>query len=400
LDEDDPSMNTDNVYISLKYLPEVKAIYGLSGTKVKAINRDMELARHWDILINFSDDMAFTWPGFDVRIIEDFKKHFPDGDGFVHYPDGSECGKILATMSIMDRRYYYRTRYIYHPDYTSLWCDNEATEVARKLNRYAYIDFSLFEHRHPAHGKAPADAQYRHTESFFHIDNAVYVRRETINFEIEKNVPVIEEIEKPASLVDGANCSLKRQPLLSILICTLPERLDMYRELWAELDRQIQALPEGTRDLIEIKCDPAPRGMVTTGAKRQSLLQRANGLFIIYHDDDDWPAPNYVVRILCCIICNPTVDCIGIEGFITTDGENKKEWSISRHHGSWFEEGNRYYRTPNHISPVKRSIALQAGFPDKTVGEDVDYSNAIFPHLKSDACIEGWIYHYRFKNRK
>jgi len=83
--------------------------------------------------------------GFDNIIREEFYKNL---DQFVHFPDGFTADR-LATMSIMGREYYNRFKYIYHPDYISLWCDNEAMEVAKMLGCYTYVDKNIFQHLHP-----------------------------------------------------------------------------------------------------------------------------------------------------------------------------------------------------------------------------------------------------------
>lgn len=153
-----------------------------SKSKVDAINRDInEFTYDWDILVNFSDDQIFTKRGFDDTIREQFYK---SPDQFIHFPDGF-TGDRLATMSIMDRKYYNRFNYIYHPDYKSLWCDNEAMEVAKILGCYSYVDQDIFKHLHPVWiGNHADDAQYRHTESYHPVDNATYLRRKQNNFDL------------------------------------------------------------------------------------------------------------------------------------------------------------------------------------------------------------------------
>jgi enamine deaminase RidA (YjgF/YER057c/UK114 family) len=49
-------------------------VYGTSKNKVDAINRDMDAFSkpHWDILVNMSDDMEFTYKGFDIDIRKEF----------------------------------------------------------------------------------------------------------------------------------------------------------------------------------------------------------------------------------------------------------------------------------------------------------------------------------------
>jgi glycosyltransferase involved in cell wall biosynthesis len=135
---------------------------------------------------------------------------------------------------------------------------------------------------------------------------------------------------------------------------------------------------------------------LTTGEKRNNLLNQASGDFIVFVDDDDDVDNNYVDEILKVIIENPNIDCIGINGLITFDGNRSKPWSISIQHGHWYETDEMYLRTPNHISPVRRSIALQAKFPDISYGEDMEYSKRILPMCKIEVCIDKPLYHYKY----
>ena len=144
----------------------IRTIQGDSKNKIHAVNRDIEKVTDWDILINTSDDMLFTQHGFDDIIRKDMADNFPDLDGFLHYNDGNQKSNV-CTMSIMGRKYYERFNYIYHPDYKSVWCDVEATEVAYMLGKYKYKgdDKILFKHLHPAWGLAEYDEQYRKSEN-------------------------------------------------------------------------------------------------------------------------------------------------------------------------------------------------------------------------------------------
>ena len=181
LDVDDTRMNDERVRQRLASYDRVTAIYGNSINKVHAINRDMNYVDGWDILIVVSDDMIFIKPGFDADIIEDMRELFPHGDGVLHYPD-STAKDALMTMSIMDKRYYDRTGYIYYYEYISLWCDNEAMEVARQLGRYRFVNKRLFDHLHPAYGLAQWDEQYYKTESYMGIDGETFKKRKAKNF--------------------------------------------------------------------------------------------------------------------------------------------------------------------------------------------------------------------------
>lgn len=134
------------------------------------------------------------------------------------------------------------------------------------------------------------------------------------------------------------------------------------------------------------------------GVKRNKLLQRASGDYVVFIDDDDTVSRDYVSKILAATKTSP--DCIGISGTITTNGQNMRRWHISKDYGSWYTKGKVYYRTPNHISPVKRSLALQAMFPETSYGEDAEYSRRILPLLKTEVKITGNLYHYKFNSKK
>lgn len=160
--------------------------HGKSKNKIEAINRDFEYIRTWDILINTSDDMNFVRKGFDNIIRKDMTEQFPDLDGFLHYNDGNQRDRV-ATMSIMGRKYYERFNYIYHPSYESLFCDEEATEVAKRLGRHRYMgDIPLFKHLHPAWGLGEYDEQYQRTESrkVWIADENNFIERKARNFDL------------------------------------------------------------------------------------------------------------------------------------------------------------------------------------------------------------------------
>lgn len=182
-DEDDFSMNNDFTIQRLNTYKNLSYHFGNSKTKIEAINADMNIAPEYDVLIVMSDDMQFIQKGFDDIIRKDMIEQFPEIDGALHYPDGF-TGNRCITMTIMGKILYDRFNYIYHPDYISLYCDSEFTEVTKMLGKYAYIHKQLFLHNHPIWKRAEYDEQYRHTESFYSVDKATFEKRKSINFEL------------------------------------------------------------------------------------------------------------------------------------------------------------------------------------------------------------------------
>lgn len=178
---------------------------------------------------------------------------------------------------------------------------------------------------------------------------------------------------------------------LSILVATMPSRKELLDSLLGILHPQIN-----NREAVELIIDYSMDYNI--GTKRNKLLEKAEGEYIVYIDDDDHISDNYIELILKVIDEKP--DCIGICGIISTNGGNIKKWFISKQYKKWYEEDNIYYRTPNHISPVKREIAMKAMFPEIHHGEDFEYSMRILPFLIKEIIIEQELYHYDYKTNK
>lgn len=179
---------------------------------------------------------------------------------------------------------------------------------------------------------------------------------------------------------------IKSTPVLSIMIATMPDRSKQFWDLFTFLEIQHQGKE------VEIITDCSMDYNI--GTKRNRLLEMASGEYVVFADDDDFVSHDYISKILKATESKP--DCIGISGTITTNGENERQWHISKDFGSWYERDQIYYRTPNHISPVRRELALKAGFPEITHGEDYYYSMRLLPLLKSEVIIEGDIYYYDY----
>mgnify|MGYP003393176463 CR=1 FL=1 len=136
---------------------------------------------------------------------------------------------------------------------------------------------------------------------------------------------------------------------------------------------------------------------ITTGAKRNKLLYRAVGKYVCYIDDDDHILPDYVKSILDKIIEDS--DCIATTGYYSVNGGNKVKWKLSKSYENvdGIENGEpMLYRKTNHLSPVKRELALTAQFPDKSNAEDKEYSERLNPLLKTESVIDIPIYYYDY----
>jgi hypothetical protein len=180
--------------------------------------------------------------------------------------------------------------------------------------------------------------------------------------------------------------------ILSITIATISLRKKLFDKLYSELLRQIKEY--NLFNEVEILIDNDNDRYL--GTKRKMLLDKAKGLFTCAIDDDDNISADYLKQIIDAIKINPNVDCIGINGTIIINNGEPKQWFISCKYEDWFEENNIYFRTPNHITPIKTELVRQINFDEVPWGEDYNFSKKIKPLLINETIIESPIYIYNY----
>lgn len=189
--------------------------------------------------------------------------------------------------------------------------------------------------------------------------------------------------------------------LLSILIPSLNERASTLTKLLREIEEQI--FVTCSSEIVEIIVEMDNRE-ITTGAKRNSLLKKASGEYVVFIDDDDWISMSYLRRILIALESKP--DVIGFNGWMETNGQNRQLWYISKDFPYETRRGLNgqisYLRFNNHLSPIKREIAQQIGYKDITIGEDYDYAVRLKESglIKTEVRIEKELYHYHYNDKK
>lgn len=186
LDEDDLTMYNRDTLLRLKpYIENHKVfpVFGTSKSKIDAVNRDMDKFQDWDIAVVYSDDMEFKVHGFDNIIRQKFSIHFPDTNGNAHFNDGF-VGNRVSTMTIMGKMFFdtYYNKQFYVSEYFSLFCDEEYTLVANKLNKMQYFPEIIFKHNHPANGFGQPDELLKKTEGYWEVDKTTFLRRQAANF--------------------------------------------------------------------------------------------------------------------------------------------------------------------------------------------------------------------------
>ena len=141
---------------------------------IDAINNAAKVASG-DILIVVSDD--FDCPiHWDEMIINGSEGK---SDWIAKTPDGIQ--QWIITMPIMDRAYYNRFRYIYHPDYLHMFCDTELTCVADLTGRKIELNIP-FTHNHYSTGKSVKDEVSIKADATWNQGENLFIERAKINF--------------------------------------------------------------------------------------------------------------------------------------------------------------------------------------------------------------------------
>jgi hypothetical protein len=375
LDNDDAAMNNEIIINQLKsYKEKVKLLYffGNSKSKIQAINADMDKITGWDIVLLASDDMIPVFKGYDQIIRKDMNDHFRDTDGVLWYNDGGQ--NKINTLCILGKKYYDRFGYIYHPDYTSLWCDNEFTDVSRILNKTYKSDTIIIEHQHPVYQKTNFDMLYLRNEAFYETDKTVYERRSKINFELDK----------------------LNKKLFSVLLLGVPDRIDNLKKILSKLENQIKE--NSLQDEVEILAliDNKNR---TVGAKRQNLLDISEGKFLAFLDDDDDFADDYIKEIVNAIKINVNVDVISFnqETHINNDPPNIVYFGL-KYENTEYRPGIPVYRKPFHMCAWNSNLTKQVKFNNISLTEDWSWIEQLCKIAKTEYHIDK-ILHYYIYNR-
>ena len=161
------------------------------------------------------------------------------------------------------------------------------------------------------------------------------------------------------------------------------------------LNRMLSILEPQLTPEVELILEVDNREL-SIGVKSQKMLEKAKGDYVCYVDDDDIIPGYYISEILKAIESNP--DCVAINGILTIDDKNPAPFYHSIQYDDWISKDYKYYRCPNHINPVKRELALKAGWDDMKTGGDYKYSMRLKPFLKTETIIEKCMYYYLAKS--
>ena len=179
--------------------------------------------------------------------------------------------------------------------------------------------------------------------------------------------------------------------ILSILICSVEteERQSKLKKLIAELHKQISK--NYAEEMVEIIVD-TDNMIKSVGQKRNDLIEKAQGEFICFIDDDDFVSENYLSSILCHL--NSGIDILLITIQHIENGVNKPKIIPSLFIDN-LNTGEAVLKTNHfHLCPHKKSIARNVLFECVNFAEDMLYSQKMVKHINSSYLINEPLYIY------
>jgi GT2 family glycosyltransferase len=181
---------------------------------------------------------------------------------------------------------------------------------------------------------------------------------------------------------------------LSILVCSVHTRYKTFLpKIQDQLYDQLAALSEDDQQRVEIIVLTDNKQMML-GHKRNTMIDIAQGKYIVFVDDDDRIADDYIAELLKGTASD--ADAIVFTAMVSLNGEPAKPCYYSRDYKVDYNKTAAYYRIPNHICCVKKSVSLKSSFPNILYGEDAGYGKLLLKHITTEYKIDKVLYYYDY----
>lgn len=178
IDSSDPEKDG---YIAKYFNEKINLLINDNSSVVEATNHAAKVSSG-DILLYLSDDFhAFSNWGLAVQ--NEFEG--VSQPLLIKVDDMLQKFTVpVLTIPIMNRALYESLGYFWHPEYKSMFCDEDLYWTAVKLNAMKMCPHLKFEHAHVCVGKAPDDETYRRSSANWEQGKTVFQRRKNEGFPV------------------------------------------------------------------------------------------------------------------------------------------------------------------------------------------------------------------------
>ena len=193
----------------------------------------------------------------------------------------------------------------------------------------------------------------------------------------------------------------------SILILSIPERLELLRALYNKLTNQLKSYDLTSEIEILTLLDNKSK---TIAEKRNILLAIAKGDYLAFLDDDDDVSDSYLFDIYNEINKQAEVDVITFNQECQIDGKYLKVYfkSGNNHEQPLLDIDGNFIpikRPPYHICIWKSIVAKTERFRQVYTNEgqsceDIDWCIRLYPKIKTSAHIDKTLHYYNYSSRE
>lgn len=189
--------------------------------------------------------------------------------------------------------------------------------------------------------------------------------------------------------------------ILSVLMATTHDRVNMFTDLYNELNRQHEYMQTFHPSLgeIEILVDSSKRyldGGLSIGKKRQALVQRAEGIYCAFLDSDEQIAGNYLETVV--RLCQSNSDVITFRSLANLDSYwCLVDMSLGHKENEQLNPNIIAKRRAWHVCPVKTEIAKRYEFEDINYGEDWKWFEKVLQDCTCEAKTNAIIHMYKHR---
>lgn len=154
-------------------------LYAANTSVVEATNRAAKRS-NGDILVYLSDD--FKCPDdWGVKVIKEFENE--NRPLLVKVNDCLQKFHIpVLTIPIMNRSLYTKLGYFWHPEYKSMFVDEDLYWTCFKMGAIKMCEHLKFPHEHPANGKAQNDDTYIRSSANWDQGKTTFSKRKLAGF--------------------------------------------------------------------------------------------------------------------------------------------------------------------------------------------------------------------------
>lgn len=185
--------------------------------------------------------------------------------------------------------------------------------------------------------------------------------------------------------------------ILSIVMITVPERRTVFSYLEHKVAKQIEYCKElhptlGNAQIVKIISPKVINGGPSIGEKRTMGLQKSQGKYVCWLDDDDDIAPNYVETLLRLAMAD--ADVLTFNSLTVFNDY----WAVVQMNLDFTKDEQMFpgivHRRPYHVCAWKREKVKDLVFPSVNVDEDTSFVKDALLYCKTQSKTEAILHKY------